>query len=166
MELLKEIKYQDYSSNTTWNIREASRAILFDENDLIPLLFVSKYNYHKLPGGGINKGEDKAQALVRECLEEVGSEIKVDGEIGKIIEFRSKWDLKQISYCYYGKIVSKGEPDFTEKELSQGFKIVWLPLKEAIFQVENDKPENYEGSFIQKRDLEFLKKAEQVLRAK
>ena len=166
MELLKEIKYQDYSSNTTWKIREASRAILFDENDLIPLLFVSKYNYHKLPGGGINKGEDKAQALVRECLEEVGSEIKVDGEIGKIIEFRSKWDLKQISYCYYGKIVSKGEPDFTEKELSQGFKIVWLPLKEAIFQVENDKPENYEGSFIQKRDLEFLKKAEQVVRAK
>ncbi len=166
MELLKEIKDQDYSSDITWKIREASRAILFDDNDLIPLLFVSKYNYHKLPGGGIDEGEDKAQALVRECLEEVGSEIEVNGEIGKIIEFRSKWDLKQISYCYYGNIISKGEPDFTEKELSQGFKIVWLPLKDAISQVENDKPENYEGSFIQKRDLEFLKKAEQVVRAK
>ena len=166
MELLKEIKDQDYSSDTTWKIREASRAILFDDNDLIPLLFVSKYNYHKLPGGGIDEGEDKAQALVRECLEEVGSEIEVNGEVGKIIEFRSKWDLKQISYCYYGNIISKGEPDFTEKELSQGFKIVWLPLKDAISQVENDKPENYEGSFIQKRDLEFLKKAEQVVRAK
>lgn len=166
MELLKEIKDQDYSSDTTWKIREASRAILFDENDLIPLLFVSKYNYHKLPGGGINEGEDKSQALIRECLEEVGSRIEVNGEVGKIIEFRSKWDLKQISYCYYGKIISKGDPDFTEKELSQGFNIVWLPLKEAIFQVENDKPENYEGSFIQKKDLEFLKKAEQVIRAK
>lgn len=166
MELLKEIKDQDYSSDTTWKIREASRAILFDDNDLIPLLFVSKYNYHKLPGGGIDEGEDKSQALVRECLEEVGSEIEVNGEVGKIIEFRSKWDLKQISYCYYGKIISKGDPDFTEKELSQGFKIVWLSLKEAIFQVENDNPENYEGSFIQKRDLEFLKKAEQVVRAK
>lgn len=166
MELLKEIKDQDYSSDTTWKIREASRAILFDENDLIPLLFVSKYNYHKLPGGGIDEGEDKSQALVRECLEEVGSEIEVNGEVGKIIEFRSKWDLKQISYCYYGKIISKGDPDFTKKELSQGFKIVWLPLKEAIFQVENDKPKNYEGSFIQKRDLWFLKKAEQAVRAK
>ena len=166
MELLKEIKDQDYSSDTTWKIREASRVILFDDNDLIPLLFVSKYNYHKLPGGGIDEGEDKAQALVRECLEEVGSEIEVNGEIGKIIEFRSKWDLKQISYCYYGNIISKGKPDFTEKELSQGFKIVWLALKDAISQVENDKPENYEGSFIQKRDLEFLKKAEKVVRAK
>lgn len=166
MELLKEIKDKEYPSNATLKIREASRAILFDENNLIPLLFVSKYKYHKLPGGGIDEGEDKAQALIRECLEEVGSKIEVKGEIGKIIEFRSKWDLKQISYCYYGKIISKCEPDFTENELSQGFKIVWLPLKEAIFKVENDKPENYEGSFIQKRDLEFLKKAEQIVWAK
>ena len=163
MKLLKEIKDRDYSSDTTWKIREASRAILFDKNDLIPLLFVAKYNYHKLPGGGIDEGEDEAQALIRECLEEVGSKIKVNGEVGKIIEFRSKWDLKQISYCYYGKIISKGKPDFTEKELSQEFKIVWLSLKDAISKVEKDKPENYEGSFIQKRDIEFLKKAEQIV---
>ncbi|MFW6047468.1 MAG: NUDIX domain-containing protein [Candidatus Woesearchaeota archaeon] len=166
MELLKEIKDKEFPEDeSTLKIREASRAILFDENNLIPLLFVAKYNYHKLPGGGIDEGEDKAQALVRECLEEVGSKIEVNGEVGKIIEFRSKWDLKQISYCYYGKILSKGEPDFTKKELSQGFKIVWLSLKDAISKVENDKPENYEGSFIKKRDLELLKKAENIVRA-
>ena len=107
MELLKEIKDKDYPNNTTLKIRKASRAILLDENELVPLLFVSKYNYHKLPGGGIDEGEDKIQALIRECLEEVGSKIEVNGEIGKIIEFRSKWDLKQTSYCYYGKIISK-----------------------------------------------------------
>jgi muramoyltetrapeptide carboxypeptidase len=32
-----------------------------------------------------------------------------------------------------------------------------LSLKEEISQFENDKPENYEGSFIQMRDLDFLK---------
>ena len=164
MNLLKEIKAKEFPEDeSTLKIREASRAILFDENNLIPLIFVSKYNYHKLPGGGIDEGEDKTIALIRECLEEVGCEIKINGDVGRIIEFRSKWDFKQISYCYYGKIISKGEPDFTEKELSQGFKIVWLSLKDAIFKVENDKPENYEGSFIQKRDLVFLKKTEKIM---
>ena len=167
MDLLKEIKDKEFPEDeSTLKTREASRAILFDENDLVPLLFVGKYNYHKLPGGGIDEGEDNVRALLRECLEEVGSKIEVNGEVGKIIEFRSKWDLKQISYCYYGKVISKGEPDFTEKELNQGFQILWFPLKDAISKVENDQPKNYEGSFIQKRDLEFLKKTAELIREK
>lgn len=166
MELLREIKDNEFPDDESiLKIREASRAVLFDKNGLIPLLFVSKYNYHKLPGGGIDKGENKAKALIRECFEEVGSEIEITGEVGKIIEFRSKWSLKQISYCYYGKIISKGNPDFTQKELRQGFKIMWRFLKDAISMVENDKPENYEGSFIQKRDMIFLKKVEEIVRA-
>lgn len=160
MELLETIEDKDFPKNELeLKIREASRAILFDEKGLTPLLFVKKHAYHKLPGGGIDDEESKIEALIRECLEEVGSEIEVDGEVGKIIEFRLKWNLKQISYCYYGKVISKGNPDFTKKELNQGFEIIWVPLETAILKVENDKPKNYEGSFIQKRDLIFLKKA-------
>ena len=163
MELLKEIKDKKWPKNESiLKHREASRAVLFDKNNLIPLLFVSKYNYHKLPGGGIDDSEDAIKALIREVLEEVGSKIEIKGEIGKIVEFRSKWNLKQISYCYIGKIISKGKPNFTEKELSQGFKLIWLSLNEAIYKIENDKPIDYEGSFIQKRDIVFLRKAKEI----
>ena len=164
MELLKEIKDKEFPKDESMlESREASMAVLFDKNNLVPLLFVSKHDYHKLPGGGIDAGEDRIKALIREVKEEVGSEIEVAGEVGEIIEHRSKFNLKQISYCYLGKITSKGNPDFTKEEVNDGFKITWLSLDEAIAKVENDKPTNYTGKFIQKRDLAFLKKTKEIL---
>jgi 8-oxo-dGTP pyrophosphatase MutT (NUDIX family) len=161
MKLLKTIKDKDLSKD--FKTREASRAVLFDDNNLVPLLFVSKYNYHKLPGGGIDKGETKTQALIREIKEEVGSSIEVGPEVGKVIEYRSGFDLKQISYCYLGKILSKGPQKLEQDEIDEGFELVWVPLDEAIKKVESDKPGNYEGGFIQKRDLALLLEAKRLV---
>lgn len=166
MNLLKEIKDNEWPTDkSTLKFREASRAVIFDENDLIPMLFVAKNNYHKLPGGGIDEGEDKLSALFREVKEETGCEMKITGEVGEIIEYRSRFNLKQISYCYLGKITAKGDPDFTKEELSDGFELVWMPLDEAILKVENDKPKDYEGGFIQQRDLKLLQKAKELISA-
>jgi len=158
MRLIKEIQDSEIPSDLSHiEIREAVRVVLLDEQGLVPLLFVSKYNYHKLPGGGVDAGEDKFEALERECLEEVGCKIELEGEIGKIVEYRAEWEFLQTSYCYSAKIVEKGEPDFTEKELSQGFQVVWMSLEQAIEVIASDKPTSYDGGFIQKRDLEFLR---------
>lgn len=156
MKLLKIIKDADTADETQMTIREGVRAVLFDENGLVPLLFVSKFNYHKLPGGGIEAGENRMDALSRECLEEVGCEIEVTDEIGQIIEYRSAWNLKQTNYCYTGKVISLGPTSFTQKEIDQGFQIVWMTLDQAIDQIMQDQPECYEGIFIQKRELTFL----------
>lgn len=51
MELLKVIQDKTVPEEGV-KIRRASRAILFDEAGLVPILSVSKENYHKLPGGG------------------------------------------------------------------------------------------------------------------
>lgn len=163
MELLQEIKDKEIPSEKSYETREASRAVLFDNDNLVPLLFVANEQYHKIPGGGIDGGEDKKQALIREVLEETGSTIEITGEVGKIVEYRSKFNLLQTSYCYLGKISTKGQPEFTESELSHGFSLLWLSLDEAIKIITNDKPTDYEGSFIQKRDLRFLQKARELI---
>jgi 8-oxo-dGTP diphosphatase len=164
MELLQEIKDQEFPIDQSGlKQREASRAVIFDDNNLTALLFVANENYHKIPGGGIESGEDRLQALVREIKEEAGCEIEITGEVGEIIEFRSQFNLRQISYCYLGKVTSKGAPDFDEGEKSHGFELLWLPLEEVIAKVANDKPTDYVGGFIQQRDLAFLKKAREIL---
>lgn len=163
MNLLTTIDDSKDSSPKDLQQRTASRAVLFDEQKRVPLLYVAKHAYHKLPGGGIDEGEEPSEALIREILEEVGARIKVTGEVGEIIEVRSEFNLHQTSYCYTGDITEKGTPNFTEKELEQGFEVHWMSLEEAINTVESDIPKNYEGKFIQKRDLFFLKKTKELI---
>jgi 8-oxo-dGTP diphosphatase len=162
MKLLKTIKDSPIRKDS--RVREASRAVIFDENGLVPILFVSKYNYHKLPGGGIERGEDKINALLREIHEETGCTMQLPQEIGRIVEFRSEYDLLQTSYCYLGKVVMKGSPHLEEGEISDGFGLVWLTIDEAIRVFTDDKPTNYDGRFIRERDLTFLKAAKILMK--
>ena len=116
-----------------YQTRVAARAIVFDENNLIALLHVSKEKYYKLPGGGIEELEDYKKALARECLEEIGSSVDIVSELGSIVEYRKIFNLKQISYCYLAKLKGKkGVPVFTKEELEKGFKPVWLSYEEAL----------------------------------
>ncbi len=168
MELLLEIKDAEFdeSDKSLFTVRNSSRAVLFDENMFVPLLFVAKFHFYKLPGGGIEPNEDSIAAVRREVVEEIGSEIEIISEIGKIIVYDSLKSIKKISYCYLGKIISKGEPHFTEKELANGFSVVWLPLKDAISKLSDEKVRNDKNESIQRRDLTFLKKVKQMIEEK
>lgn len=144
--------------------REASRAVLFDENNLVPILYVAKKDFHKLPGGGIENGEDKIEALHRECLEELGCEIEVICEIGKTEETRKNHHLHIINYCYFGKITKKtGVLNFDSDEINDGYEVKWVEFDEALRLIKNDKPQNYNAKFIRLRELVVLEKAKEIL---
>lgn len=162
MKHLGTISFEEASAEERkeYRQRRAARAIVRDDEGNIALLAVTKHNYHKLPGGGIEQEEREIEALKRECLEEIGCAIDVDEPFGQIEEFRDKIKVHQISVCYTAKVVGeKGQPDFTQKELDKGFKIIWVPAEKAIEVLRDDQPNDYEGPFIQKRDLLFLEEA-------
>ncbi len=147
-----EVKEVEYRPRTT------ARAIL-NNNGKIALLHVTKHNYYKLPGGGVEEGETIQQGLIREIKEEVGCTFELQGEVGEIIEHKSHFGIVQTSHCFLAKVLEEGEPQFTEKELKDGFEIVWVPFEEAVELVKNSKPLVYQGKFIVLRELKFLEEA-------
>ncbi|MNP44014.1 RNA pyrophosphohydrolase [compost metagenome] len=147
----------------TFNVRKSSRAIVSNSSKQIAIIYVSKDKYHKLPGGGIEKGEDYMSALHRELMEEAGVKVSVLGEVGMILEYRKDHRLLQISNCYLTEMIGDlVEPSLTKDERSKGFVLKWVSIEEAISLMENDHPRNYAGKFIKERDLTFLKEAANI----
>ncbi len=166
MNLLRTIDFDVLppEKQETLGLRQAARAVVFDDQKNVALLYVSKKGYYKIPGGGLEPGEDVMTALIRECLEECGCTVAIDGEVGMTIEYRTKYNVKQESFCYLAHVVGpKGTPQFTEEELADGFQILWVPLNEAIQLAQDANTEAYEGTFIVPRELVLLREAERIL---
>ncbi len=144
--------------------RFAARGVVFDENNNVAILPVTAHGYYKLPGGGIEEGEDSVEAFRRECLEEIGTDVEVMKELGSIVEYRAQFSLVQTSYCYLAKAIGeRKKATFTQHELDNGFEeAIWVPIDEAI-ELMNSQADNYGGKFIVERDTFLLKKVALVI---
>lgn len=152
-------------SSKNFKERSAARAVVINDKNQVALLKASAYNYHKLPGGGVETNENMLSALKRELLEEIGCSADTIAEVGEIIEYRDKWGLKQTSHCYLAKqIGDQKAPSFTQSEIDEGFEIVWADnIDLAIKLLKNDKPQFYDGLFIQRRDTTLLQAAKELI---
>lgn len=174
MKNLLTITQQDFDpkapvvDTSEYRKREAARAVLLDKGGAVYLLKVGKHNYHKLPGGGIDDGEEVKAALARELLEEVGCTGEIIAELGTVLEYRTYEDggLVQKSYCYVAKQTGEqGEAALEAGEIEEGLhEVKAASIDAAIALLEQDEPDNIEGHFIQKRDLTFLKAAKELVK--
>lgn len=67
------------------------------------VMYSPKFKLYSLPGGGIEKGEDKEVAVKREVLEEKGFRCVIVNELGFVYENRAHCDFTQYSYYYIAR---------------------------------------------------------------
>ena len=139
--------------------REAVRIILLDENNSAAVLYVKKYNFYTLPGGGIDAGENFCQAVVRESLEETGCDCEIVCELGEVQEIGHKHNYAAISYGFLCRLKSeKGIPNYTPEEIDEGTTVQWHKPDKVLELITNQhfEPDSYEKyvmRFIMERDI-------------
>lgn len=163
MKLLKEIYDKSLSLgegpllNEKYIFRKSARGIVLNENGEMAVQHLTNRGYHKLPGGGVDRGEAEADAFKREVLEEVGCDCELIEELGVVIECRNEQELLHISYGYVAKLIGAiGLPMLEAEEVEEGQVTKWLKPEEALEQMKNDQPTEYKGHFIRAREVAFL----------
>ena len=142
---------------TQYELRKSARVILLNEVGEIAIQHLQNYNFYKLPGGGVDTGETIEEAAKREVREEVGCDCEIIRPIGMIIEYREKYKLLHISYCFEATVVSPiTAPAFEEDEIKAGQVNIWVTPNEASALVKNGERTTYESHFIIPRELAFL----------
>lgn len=145
-----------------FDVREAARGVVVNDNGHVALLHVSRDSYYKLPGGGIDPGEDREIALRRECVEEVGCAVTDIVPLGTVVEYRKFLQLKQISHCFMARIVGEVQaPQFTDHEKERGFEPpIWVSIDEALRLLRSSRAASLEGrAYILPRDIAILEEA-------
>ena len=116
----------------------------------------SKDNYYKLPGGGVEDGEDHIKATEREVKEETGCSVEIDGTRG-VVGGTEEWrgGLHQWSFCYRGVVVdgAGGRVELTEEEVEDGLGHEWIGVGEVVAVMAGVRPTSELGRFIRERDL-------------
>lgn len=124
---------KDYCPNGKVFSRPSVRAVIIKDGKVL-LIYSKKYDYYKFPGGGIEKDEDHAAALLREVEEESGYRIIPDTieEFGRVCRrqkdsFCEDDIFEQENFYYFCDIEElRGETHLDDYEDEEGFTAVWM----------------------------------------
>ncbi|REJ09843.1 NUDIX domain-containing protein [Halobacillus trueperi] len=121
------------------NKRLAVRGILFQEGKI--LMVKSNLGDYKLPGGGVDDGEEDKEALIREIQEETGfRNCQVRQFAGEIVEshldiYDPEATFEMTSRYYFCEWWGeKGGQQLDPYEEDQDFTPVWISVEKALAQ--------------------------------
>lgn len=137
MEKVLVMDEHNYDDNLEEICRVSIRGIIFVNGKL--LMIESFLGEVKLPGGGLEEGEDDYQTLIREVKEETGYDvipesIKPFGEIEeKRLSVHEPKIWHQINRLYFCDVYPKqGQCEYSENEKKEGFHQVFYTIEEAL----------------------------------
>lgn len=149
--------------------RFGARGIVLRDDGKIAVFNKALKNEFKLPGGGIDEGEETAEAFKREVFEETGCKIEIIDFLGTIEEIKTQDSFKQMSYVYVGKVIEDTKIlHVTEQEEKEGAKLLWELPEKALKLIkdcydkllpspcEADLSSVYHTKFIVRRDSKIL----------
>lgn len=168
MKLIREVFESDFVLDSietdNYDVKKASRAVIFDNENKIAILDVNNGECYKIPWWWLKHWEDHIQALHREVMEEWGVFIEIIQEIGQVLEHRYSIKKKIINNWYIAKVKwKKCLPQFTKKEIALGFQIKWFDIDTAIQLMQNSKSSDSITQLRQQRELEFVLEARKLM---
>ena len=163
MNLLKIFNEENFSKDELqgFTLRLSTRALLQDNEGNFALLYSHKFEYYEIPGGGVDMGETIEEGFRRECLEETGCRVEIINIIGVTQEVRGSKKRINESHCFLAKVAGeKGETQFEEDELVEGFELLWLsPAKAYELIKENPYSNNLYTRYVKQRALLFIEQS-------
>ena len=160
---MKELVYnnENIDKNDIHETVIRTKALLIDSNNNI---FIAKTNesYH-FPGGHLEGSETLEECLIREIREETGLELDVENrtpfyKITYYTKNYNKTGKNRVNDIYYFIVKINGNiilnnTKLTESEKKNNFKIIKMPVKEAIDYLKNTINKKSEINDIIVRDM-------------
>ncbi len=165
MRSLFEIDKKDYAECTHTFTRDSARSIIVRDGK-VAMIHSLKYDYYKFPGGGIEKGEEPTDALIRETREEAGliilpESIREYGYVHRIQKSDSDPTECFVQDNYYYLCEAEEDPvpqELDEYEAKESYQPEWISPGLAIQKNRSVKESPYHPAMLEReaRVLELL----------
>jgi 8-oxo-dGTP diphosphatase len=172
MKVIDHLLDDQYPAIGVKEIRNISRAVVSDGHGHYAIHNIVRsdqfgaFDYYETPGGGVDEGETTAEACIRECREELGYQVKILAELGRIDDYYNL--IQRENHNNFYLCVREGK-DLGKKFVSRGDSLIhetlWLPMEEIIALYEK-MPDTLLPGLVKRRELPIWRVALRLSKGK